>query len=101
MAFSLPNIILGLLSAALGLWMVKDAFHINHHILFLGWVERKYGPGMGVTAYQILGVIFILFGFFVGFGFLDLFGAAFPEQPTTEAPTRFQSGTGGRTQIVD
>jgi hypothetical protein len=101
MSFSLPNLILGLISIAIGVWMVVKAYHINHHILFLGWVERKYGPGMGTTAYQLLGTGFILFGCFVALGFVDLFGAAFPARETEVAPTRFQSNTRESTRIAD
>lgn len=101
MSFSIPNIILGIISMTIGVWMVVKAYHINHHILFLGWVERKYGPGTGTNAYQLLGIGFILFGFFVALGFVDLFGAAFPARETEVAPTRFQSSGRGSTRIAD
>lgn len=77
MSFSLPNIIMGLIGLALGVWIIVNAFHLNHHILFLGWVEQKWGPGSGTTAYLFIGLGICLFSVFVILGYLDLAGAAF------------------------
>ncbi len=103
MSFSLPNIILGLIAIAIGVWMVKDAFHINHHILFLGWVEKKYGPGTGTNAYQIFGIIMCLFGVFVALGYIDLFSNAFGSTPAPKQNTILPSGSGrpGGSRIAD
>jgi hypothetical protein len=77
MNFSVPNIILGLIGLALGIWITYSAYNINHHILFAGWVERKFGPGTGTIFYQLLGLAIALFSILVMIGIVDLFGAAF------------------------
>jgi hypothetical protein len=104
MNFSLPNIILGFISIGIGAWMIKDAFHINHHILFLGWVEKKYGPGTGTNAYQIFGLGMCVFGIFVCLGYIDLFSNAFgsstPVKPNTNITTT-GSGQPGGSRIAD
>lgn len=99
MNFSIPNLILGLLAFALGAWMIYAAFDINHHILFAGWAERKWGPGSGTTFYRFLGLAICLFAIFVMIGVIDLFGTAFSSGTTTE-PTNNQGltpGSGGGT----
>lgn len=96
MSFSIPNIILGLICIGMGVWLVKDAFHINHHILFLGWVENKYGPGTGTTAYQLLGVGMCLFGVFVTLGYIDLFSNAFGTTTNTRPNTTIVPSGSGR-----
>lgn len=53
--------------------MVKEAFYLNHHVLFLGWVEQKWGPGKGTDAYRIIGLILIIFSMFVMLGQVNLF----------------------------
>jgi hypothetical protein len=77
MSFSLPNIIMGLLGLLLGVWIIVNAFYLNHHVLFLGWVEEKWGPGTGTTAYLFIGLVICLISVFVILGYLDLAGAAF------------------------
>jgi tetrahydromethanopterin S-methyltransferase subunit F len=72
MSFSFGNIILGLIGIAAGVWMIKDAFYINHHLYFLDFVERKWGPGSGTNAYRILGIVVCIFSIFVMVGILDL-----------------------------
>ncbi len=74
--FSWQNFILGILGIALGVYVIKDAFYINHHIYFLGWAENKFGPGGGTTFYKFLGVALCVFFFFVMFGYIDLVGNA-------------------------
>ena len=56
----------------MGVFLVKDAFYLNHHILFLGWVEQKWGPGMGTTAYKFVGIGLIVFSVLVGLGQINL-----------------------------
>jgi hypothetical protein len=77
MNFSLPNLILGLIAFVLGGWIVYAAFDINHHILFAGWAEKKWGPGSGTTFYRFLGLAICIFAIFVMVGIIDLFGSAF------------------------
>jgi hypothetical protein len=104
MNFSLPNLILGLLSFALGIWVTYAAFDINHHILFAGWAERKWGPGSGTTFYRLFGLVICLFGVFVMFGFIDLFGSAF-NGSTSQTPVNNQgltpSNPSGLRRIAD
>ena len=75
--FSIPNVLMGLIGTGIGVWVLVKAFDINHHLLFLGWIEQKYGPGSGTTAYRFLGVGVMIFSMFVMLGYIDLFGAAF------------------------
>ena len=71
------NIIIGLIFGGIGFWLVKDAYYINHQILFVGWAERKFGPGSGTTFYTLFGIALIIFGFFTAIGKVDVAGAAF------------------------
>ncbi len=73
----LGNIIIGLIFGGVGFWLVKDAYYINHQILFVGWAERKFGPGSGTTFYTLFGVALIIFGFLTAIGKIDVFNAAF------------------------
>ena len=77
MSFSLPNIIMGLIGMALGVAIIVNAFYLNHHVLFLGWVETKWGSGTGTTAYLFIGLLICLISVFVILGYLDLAGSAF------------------------
>lgn len=101
MNFSFPNMIAGLICFVMGILMVKEAFNINQKILFLGWVEQKYGPGTGVLAYQLLGIAFCCLGFFTFFGYIDLFGSAFADnsKPVTQ-DTRFIPGSPNGGSII-
>jgi hypothetical protein len=104
MSFSIANFIMGLIAIGIGIWLIRDAFHINHHILFLGWVEQKYGSGTGTNAYQLLGVAMCIFGVFVALGFIDLFSNAFgTTQPTTQQTVIIPSGSGrsGGSRVAD
>lgn len=87
MNFSLPNIILGLLGISGGVALIIYAFYINHHILFAGWIENKYGPGTGTTFYRLLGVAFCIFFIFVTLGYIDLFGDALGNNSTSQTQT--------------
>lgn len=101
MNFSFPNFILGIFAFALGVWMVYAAFEINHHILFAGWAERKWGPGSGTTFYRLLGLLVCFFAIFVMFGFVDLFGTAFGSNSSTPTNTQGLSpGTGSGTRRI-
>jgi hypothetical protein len=70
------NIIIGIIFGGIGFWFVKEAYYINHQVLFVGWAERKWGPGSGVTFYRFFGIGLMIFGFFTMIGRIDVFGAA-------------------------
>lgn len=72
MNFSLANLIVGLIGLILGAWMVKDAYHINNHIYFLDFVERKWGPGSGTTAYRYIGLGLCALSMFIMLGLVDI-----------------------------
>ena len=74
MYFSWSNFFIGLMGMGLGIWIIKDAFYLNHHVLFLGWVEQKWGPGMGTTGYRFIGLAITIFSMFVAIGQINLFG---------------------------
>lgn len=71
------NIIIGLIFGGAGFYLVKEAYYVNHQILFVGWAERKWGPGSGTTFYRFFGVGLIIFGLFTIIGKIDVGGAAF------------------------
>ncbi len=77
LSISLPNILMGLIGLALGVFMVSKAYYLNHHILFLSWAEQKWGPGSGTTTYRLVGLFLCVFSVFVIVGWVDLFGSAF------------------------
>lgn len=103
-SLTIPNLIFGAIGIGLGIWVTYSAYHINHHILFAGWIENKYGPGSGTTFYRFLGAGICIFSIFVFLGIIDLFGSAFgsvsPEidQSNMQAPNFFplDSTPGGR-----
>lgn len=76
--FSIANLIIGILGMVGGVFMMKEAFYLNHRVLFLGWAERKFGPGHGTTAYTFIGLGIIVFSIFVAIGTIDLAGAISP-----------------------
>jgi hypothetical protein len=106
--FSFPNLIVGIIGLILGGWVVKESYYINHHILFLGWAENKWGPGAGTTFYRLFGAAVCVFAVFVMLGYIDMFGMAFgggsssSGQGSSAAPV-FQGGGGGavRNRIAD
>ena len=102
MSFSIPNIILGIFALLLGGWMVYAAYDINHHILFAGWAERKWGPGSGTTFYRLLGLLICIFAIFVTLGIIDLFGSAFSGNTTPGTTTNqgLTPGTGSGTRRI-
>ena len=65
---------MGLIGMAIGIYMVVKAYYLNHHLLFLEWAEKKWGPGGGTTAYRMIGLGICLFSIFVMVGWIDLFG---------------------------
>ena len=67
------NFFVGLSGLGAGFMIVKEAFYINHHILFLGWAEQKWGPGYGTTAYRWIGLIIMIFSMFVMLGVVNMF----------------------------
>jgi hypothetical protein len=77
MNFTFQNVVLGLIGMGGGFGVLYSAYYLNHQILFLGWVENKWGPGMGTTAYRLIGFAVMVFSFFVLIGQIDLFSAAF------------------------
>ena len=107
--FSFPNLIVGIIGVILGGWVVKESYYINHHVLFLGWAENKWGPGAGTTFYRLVGAAVCVFAVFVMLGYIDMFGMAFggntssaTGQGKSAAPV-FQGGTGGtvKNRIAD
>jgi hypothetical protein len=79
------NILIGLIFGGVGFWAVKDAYYINHQILFVGWAERKWGPGSGTTFYRLFGIVLIIFGIFTLIGKIDVARAAFGDGKKSES----------------
>lgn len=73
MNFSLPNILVGIIGLVAGFMITKEAFFLNHHVLFLGWAEQKWGPGYGTTAYRWIGIAIMVFSMFVILGVVNMF----------------------------
>ena len=73
MNFTLSGFIIGSIMIAIGTFLVYDAYHLNHHVIFLGWAEQKWGPGSGTLAYKVIGLVLIVFAFFVITGLFDPF----------------------------
>jgi hypothetical protein len=102
MYFTWSNFIIGILGAALGLWVILQSFYLNHHVLFLSYFERKWGPGMGTTAYKLIGLLLMIFSMFVALGQINLFGSPYGQGPANSA-TRSQTEalpTGGNSIIA-
>ena len=72
--FNFENIIIGIIGCIGGTLIIKEAFHINHHIYFLDFIERKYGPGSGVTAYRLIGLATCILSILAMIGIIDLAG---------------------------
>jgi hypothetical protein len=77
MYFSVGNIFIGAILLAIGISVVKNAFYLNHNLIFLEWAEKKWGPGGGTDMYRYIGVAICLFSLFVLIGWFDVYGAAF------------------------
>ncbi len=86
MSFSWSNFFVGILGVAIGVLITKEAFYLNHHILFLGWAEKKWGPGMGTIAYRWAGVCLILFSILVMVGQINLFNNGVGRANTNNSP---------------
>ncbi len=71
------NIIIGLILIGIGFYFIIKAFYLNHHFIFLGWAEQKWGAGSGTTAYKVMGLALCLLGMFTLIGWVDIFGPAF------------------------
>ena len=69
---SIANIIIGFIFGAAGAAFIIYAYPLNKKILFLSWVEKKWGMGTGPTAYKMLGLICIVAGICAIIGWLDL-----------------------------
>ncbi|NJL96774.1 hypothetical protein HC766_01525 [Candidatus Gracilibacteria bacterium] len=91
---------LGLIGMVGGFFMIKEAYYLNHHIMFLGYFEKKFGPGNGTTAYKLIGLILIVFSLFVFIGAINLFdnstlqGTELNQTPTEISPFP-NNNTGG------
>jgi len=70
---SIANFLAGLALIAAGLGFILKARYLNQHVWFLDFIENRFGPGQGITAYKILGLVVIVFAFFVLTGLFDLF----------------------------
>ncbi len=68
----IANIILGLIFGAAGAAFIIYAYPLNKKVLFLSWVEKKWGMGTGPTAYKIIGLICIVVGICSIIGWLDI-----------------------------
>ena len=68
----IANIIIGLIFGAAGAAFVVYAYPLNKKVLFLSWVEKKWGMGTGPTAYKVLGLFCIIAGVCAIIGWLDL-----------------------------
>jgi len=90
--FSATNFIIGIFGLIIGIVLIKEAFTINHHWLFLGWAEQKWGPGSGTLAYRIIGVGILIFSLLVMGGQIDLSGSNLVQDQRA-------SGSGGNTVI--
>ncbi|MEM1312345.1 MAG: hypothetical protein AAGF07_02690 [Patescibacteria group bacterium] len=99
MNFSWSNFIVGVIGLVVGVFLIKDAFYFNHHILFLGWFEKKYGPGTGTFAYKLIGIAVIIFSTFVAIGQINLIDSAFgrsaSNQSVTPQPSRSRVNRSG------
>lgn len=67
------NFIVFVVLIATGVALVVNAYYLNHHLVFLGWVEQKWGPGTGTLAYKIIGLALILLAALIITGVVDVF----------------------------
>ena len=63
----------GIIMIAIGTFLIYDAYRLNHHVLFLAWFEKQWGPGGGTLAYKAIGMVLIIFAFFIMTGLFDPF----------------------------
>jgi hypothetical protein len=69
---SLTNIFFGLTGVGIGIFLIVKAYYVNHHILFLDWAEKRFGPGYGTITYRWIGFLFIILSMFILVGKFDL-----------------------------
>ncbi len=105
MGFFSFNTLIGLIGMVCGFFLIKEAYYFNHHILFLKYIERKFGPGMGTSAYKLIGLSVIIFSFFVFLGQINLFQRGVIEGSQTNQATQNQnviprSNSGGGPNIA-
>jgi hypothetical protein len=74
---SVGNFVIGAILIAIGIWFVIKAYWFNHQVFFLGWAEKKWGPGSGTTAYRFIGFGACVLGMFCIMGIVDIYGTAF------------------------
>jgi hypothetical protein len=80
------NFIFGIIFGVAGFYLLKEAYYINKQILFVGWAERKWGPGSGTSFYQFFGIGLMVFALFVAIGRIDVYNAAFGSGPREAQP---------------
>ena len=95
------NFIIGLILGISGFYLVKEAFYINKQLLFVGWAERKWGPGSGTTFYQFFGMALMIFALFVAVGTIDVFNAAFGSNPGKVPSAQTTTPTVTQTNITN
>jgi hypothetical protein len=95
MNFSLANLIIGALFMPAGLWVVLRAFILNRDVWRLTFVERKFGMGTGVLAYQLVGSVLILLGALTAIGIIDANKMLFSQ---FKPPVQTQSSRSGLPQ---
>lgn len=71
---TLPNFVMGIIGIGIGILLIVKAYYLNHHILFLGWIESKWGSGTGTIAYRMIGLGMCIFSIFVMTGWIDIAG---------------------------
>jgi hypothetical protein len=99
--FSWPNFFVGIVGISLGAWITPNAYYINHHILFIGWAERKWGPGSGTIFYKFAGIALIIFSILVTIGTIDLTGSSgFTSTKGTSQSQNQQVDTTGGSRIA-
>jgi hypothetical protein len=69
---TIANIIIGLIFGSAGVAFIIYAYPLNKKVLFLSWVEQKWGMGTGPTAYKTLGLFCIILGICSIIGWIDL-----------------------------
>jgi hypothetical protein len=87
----IANVIIGLIFGAVGVAFILYAYPLNKKILFLSWVEQKYGQGTGSTAYKLLGLVLLFAGICAIIGWLDLAKpilGAFEGSPSQSSPSK-------------
>ena len=89
---SVGNFVIGAILIAIGVWFVVKAYWFNHQVFFLGWAERKWGPGSGTTAYRFIGFGMCVLGMFCGLGIVDIYGTAFGGKNSRNSSSQISQG---------